>query len=250
MLKIAALIITKNEEERITDCLESVKWVDEIVLVDSYSNDRTVEIASNYTDKIYKREFDNFANQKNFALSKIDSDWILNIDADERVTITLKNEILDKLKKNIDFDAFEIPIKTYFLGKPMKYAGEFPIYRTRFFKSKFKFHNKVHEELRIESKRLGRLDGDILHYTCLNLKHYINKYIHYAKLSADQKYEAGAKKGLGYAAVRFFLDFFQKYILQRGILMGGPGFIYSAIRAYYSFLKYVFLWELNNKNDS
>lgn len=247
MQKISAIVITKNEEERISDCLESIKWVDEIVLVDSYSSDRTVETAAKYTDKIYKREFDNFSNQKNYGLKKTTCDWIINIDADERVSIELKNEILEILEDNMSFDAFEIPIKTYFLGKPMKQAGDFPIYRTRLFKKKFEFHNKVHEELRVKSKKLGRLKSSIFHYTCLNLKHYINKYIHYAKLSANQKFEAGVKKGLGYAALRFFLDFFQKYILQRGILMGGPGFIYSAIRAYYSFLKYVFLWELNNQ---
>lgn len=247
MPTISIIVITKNEEERIADCLESVKWVDEIVLVDSFSNDKTEDIASKFTEKIYKREFDDFASQKNFALEKTNCEWILNIDADERISRELKKEILKILTKDINFDAFEIPIKTYFLGKAMKYAGEFPSYRTRLFKNKFKFHNKVHEELRVKPKKLGRLEQPIEHYTCLNLKHYINKYVHYAKLSAQQKYEAGEKKGLFYAALRFFLDFFQKYILQRGILMGGPGFIYSAIRAYYSFLKYVFLWELNNQ---
>ncbi|TDQ01626.1 glycosyl transferase family 2 [Halanaerobium saccharolyticum] len=120
MQKISAIVITKNEEERISDCLESIKWVDEIVLVDSYSSDRTVETAAKYTDKIYKREFDNFSNQKNYGLKKTTCDWIINIDADERVSIELKNEILEILEDNMSFDAFEIPIKTYFLGKPMK----------------------------------------------------------------------------------------------------------------------------------
>jgi len=247
-LNISALIITKNEEERIQDCLESIKWVNEIIIVDSYSTDNTLGICKKYTDKVFEREFDDFANQKNFGLNKINSEWVLNIDADERVTPELKNEIINIIE-DTNMKAFEIPIKTYFLNKPMKYAGEFPIYRTRLFKKNTHFYNKVHEDIKISQNNLGRLKNSILHYTCLNLEHYINKYIHYAKLSAKQKYENGKTSNIFYASLRLFFDFFQKYILQKGFLMGGAGFIYSVIRAYYSFLKYIFLWELNQKGE-
>ncbi len=246
-MDISALIITKNEEERIQECLESVKWVNEIIVIDSYSTDSTVDICKKYTSEVYQREFDNFASQKNFGLDKINSEWVLNIDADERVTSDLKSEIKDIIK-HTHRSAFDIPIKTYFLNKPMKYAGEFPIYRTRLFKKDTHFYNKVHEDIEISQEEIGQLENPILHYTCLNLEHYINKYIHYAKLSAKQKYENGQKSNIAYASLRLFFDFFQKYILQKGFLMGGAGFIYSAIRAYYSFLKYVFLWEMNQNN--
>lgn len=247
MATISAVVITKNEEKRIRDCLESVMWVNEIILVDSYSNDNTLEIAAEYTDKIYKREFDDFAKQKNYAIDKANSDWIINIDADERITDELKNEI-KSLINHANKDAYITPIKTYFLGKPMKYAGTYPIQRVRLFKSSYHFHKKVHESVDIEEEKIGELEGAISHYTCLNLEHYIKKYIHYAKLSAKQKYEEGKDSSLIYAISRLFLDFIQKYFLQRGFLMGGAGFVYSAIRAYYSFLKYLFLWELRRKD--
>jgi glycosyltransferase involved in cell wall biosynthesis len=248
MIKISAIIITKNEEERIRECLKSVDWVDEIVVVDSYSNDKTLEIAAEYTDKLYKRVFDDFAQQKNYAIDKASSEWVLNIDADERVTEELKKEIISTIT-DTKKEAFITPIKTYFLDKPMKYAGTYPIERVRLFKKTYRFHKKVHESIDIPKNKVGKLENSILHYTCLNLEHYIKKYIHYAKLSAKQKYEKGKKTSLIYAISRLFLDFIQKYFLQRGFLMGGSGFVYSVIRAYYSFLKYLFLWELNKKDD-
>lgn len=247
MTTISAVVITKNEEERIRDCLESVMWVNEIILVDSYSHDKTLDIAAEYTENIYKREFDDFAKQKNYAIDKANSDWVLNIDADERITEELKNEIKSVIN-NTNKDAFITPIKTYFLDKPMKYAGTYPIQRVRLFKSSYHFHKKVHESIDISENKTGRLENSILHYTCLNLEHYVKKYIHYAKLSAKQKYEEDKASSLIYAISRLFLDFIQKYFLQRGFLMGGAGFVYSAIRAYYSFLKYLFLWELNRKD--
>jgi glycosyltransferase involved in cell wall biosynthesis len=248
MGKISAIIITKNEEERIRECLESVTWVDEIVVVDSYSSDKTLDIAAEYTDKLYKRVFDNFASQKNYAIDQASFEWIINIDADERVTKELKNEIVSIIGST-NKEAFITPIKTYFLNKPMKYAGTYPIERVRLFKKNYRFHKKVHESIDIEKNKVGKLESSILHYTCLNLEHYIKKYIHYAKLSAKQKHEEGKKSTLIYAVSRLFLDFIQKYFLQRGFLMGGAGFVYSVIRAYYSFLKYLFLWELNKKDN-
>lgn len=248
MTTVSAVVITKNEEERIKDCLASVMWTDEIILVDSYSNDKTIEIASEYTNNIYKREFDDFAKQKNYAIDKASSDWILNIDADERVTEEIKTEIISIINET-DKEAFITPIKTYFLGKPMKYAGTYPIQRVRLFKASYRFHKKVHESVDISEEKIGQLEESIFHYTCLNLEHYIKKYVHYAKLSAKQKYEEGKDSSLIYAISRLFLDFIQKYFLQRGFLMGGAGFVYSAIRAYYSFMKYLFLWELNRRDN-
>ena len=148
---LSVVIITLNEEAKIKDCLESVAWADEIVLVDSFSKDNTVEIARNYTDKIYQREFAGFGDQKNFALSKASGDWILAIDADERVTSELQEEIKRTLS-NPGANGYYMRVKSYFADKWIKHCGWWPDYHLRLFRRDYgRFSDRlVHEGIQVD----------------------------------------------------------------------------------------------------
>ena len=245
---IGALVLTYNEEDRIKECLKSLSWVDEIVIIDSFSEDNTVSICTEYTDKIYQREFDNFSVQRNYGLQKIETDWVLILDADERITESLSSEIIEEIKSP-NYKAYEIPRKNFFMGKWLKCCGLYPDYTVRLFKNNnINYENKVHEGINYDGER-GQFENDLLHHTYRNLSHYSKKLNHYAELSAKDKFQAGIQTNIFYIVVRPLFDFIQMYIFQRGFLGGGPGLIYSIIHSYYTFLKYARLWEQRRNLD-
>ena len=131
---VSVIVITYNEEKNIYDCLNSVKWADEIVVVDSKSTDKTVDIAKSFTDKVYEKEWEGYAENKNFALSKTTSEWILWLDADERVTNDLAQEIIKTINTDSDIDGYELARKAFFLGRWIKHCGWYPGYVLRVFK--------------------------------------------------------------------------------------------------------------------
>ena len=239
---IGALVLTYNEEDRIEDCLRSIEWVDEIVVIDSFSEDETLNICNKYTKKIYQRKFDDFATQRNYGLQKIETDWILILDADERVTEDLSSEIIRKINSP-NFQAYEVPRKNIFMGEWLKCCGLYPDYTMRLFKNDdIEYENKVHEGINYDGN-IGKLDNDLIHHTYRNLSHYSYKMNHYADLSARDKFKDGKKTTIFYVLLRPIFDFIQMYILQRGFTGGAPGLIYSIIHSYYTFLKYARLWE-------
>lgn len=242
MASLGALVLTYNEEENITDCLDSIDWIEEIVVVDSYSEDRSVELAQEYTSKVYQREFDDFASQRNFGLEKLESEWVLVVDADERVTEELKEEVLDKLF-NPQAEGYRVPRRNYFLGKWIKYCGWYPDYTLRLFKTaENSYSGLVHEGIELDGE-VADLDNDLIHYTYRNLHHYLDKMNHYTTLDAEKKYQAGVKKSLAYMLLRPVLEFIKKFFLKKGFLLGRQGLILSIFSAYYQFQKYVKLWE-------
>ncbi|SJZ46843.1 glycosyltransferase family 2 protein [Selenihalanaerobacter shriftii] len=239
---LGALVLTYNEEENIIDCLESINWIDELVVVDSYSEDETVELAKQHTEKVYQREFDDFSSQRNFGLDQIESEWVLVVDADERVTFELKEEVLERLN-NPQAEGYRIPRKNYFLGKWIKYCGWYPDYTLRLFKvADNRYSGLVHEGIKIDG-RVDKLDNAFIHYTYRNLKHYLDKINQYTTLDAEDKYQAGKKKGLAYILLRPVVEFIKKYFLKKGFLLGFQGLILSILSSYYQFLKYIKLWE-------
>nr|WP_239559081.1 glycosyltransferase family 2 protein [Sporohalobacter salinus] len=238
------MVLTYNEENNITDCLDSIDWIEEIVVVDSYSEDRSVELARKYTSKVYQREFDDFASQRNFGLDQLESEWVLVVDADERVTPELKGEILEKLAYP-QAEGYRVPRRNYFLGKWIKYCGWYPDYTLRLFKTEDNsYSGLVHEGIEIDG-RVIELDNDLIHYTYRNLEHYLDKINHYTTLDAEKKYQAGVKKGLAYILFRPVVEFIKKFFLKKGFLLGRQGIILSILSAYYQFLKYIKLWEKN-----
>jgi glycosyltransferase involved in cell wall biosynthesis len=263
---ISAVIITMNEEDRIKDCLESVKWADEIIIVDSFSADRTVGICRGYTDKIFQREMRGFGEQKQFAVEQASSEWILSIDADEVVTEGLRDEILKILNQDATppssppykggeqggYDGFQIYRRNIYLGKPMRYCGWYvPILRL-FKKDTGRFNEKkVHEEI-IVNGRVGLLKGEILHNTYRNISHHLEKIDSFTDYDADELIKKGVvlkpSNYLWYFVFKPAARFFQKYIMQKGVFEGMHGFILSLHAAMVVFINYAKLWERQQKN--
>ena len=249
---ISAVIITKNEEERIKPCLESIKWVDEIIIVDSFSTDKTIDICKEYTDKISQMEMRGFGEQKQFAIEKAASDWILSIDADEVVTEELRDEIKGVLEEETEYDGFKIYRKNIYLGRPMRYCGWYvPILRL-FKRGKGRFNEKkVHEEIIVDGN-VGLLKGEILHNTYKNISHHLEKIDSFTTYDADELTKKGVilkpSNYLWYLAFKPIVRFLQKFILQKGIFEGMHGFILSINAAMVVFINYAKLWERQKKN--
>lgn len=246
MLSVA--IITYNEEENIKDCLESVKWADEIVVVDSFSTDRTVEICRQYTDKIFQNEWEGFSNQKNYAIRLTANPWVLVIDADERVSEALRKEIKDILAKGNACDGYFVPRKSYFMGRWIRHAGWYPDYSIRLFrKDKGRFEpREVHESLRIDGKT-GRLENPLTHYTYRSISEFIDRTNRYSTLAAREMVKEGRRAGIVNILFRPAFTFLRMYILQQGFRDGIYGFLLSVLYSCYTLSKYAKLWEIKNK---
>lgn len=245
MEKLSALVLTKNEEENIEACLNSINWIEEIVVVDSLSEDNTKEICLDFENVIfYEREFDDFASQRNYGLEKISNPWVFVIDADERCTPELREEIEQELE-NPKVEGFEIPRKNYFLGKWIKYCGWYPDYTLRLFKNVYRYKGLVHEDPQVKGQ-INKLENDLIHYTYKDLKSYVDKMNQYTSLDAEKKYKIGKDRDIIYIIFRPFFEFVKKYFFQKGLLLGSQGLILSILSAYYQFLKNIKLWELNN----
>lgn len=246
MSSVSVIVITHNEEENIRECLESVRWADEIIVVDSYSTDNTVPYARKYTRKIFKQRWDGFGKTKNFALSKAKGEWVLSLDADERVTPELAHEIQQVVRTNDSaYSAFSVPRKAFFLGRWIKHCGWYPGRVVRLFKrtaARFT-ETQVHESVHV-SGSIGQLRNNILHYTDPNLHHYFEKYNRYTSLAANDMAARGDRFSLGRLLFRPAWTFFRMYVLRAGFLDGLEGFILCRLSASYVFTKYAKLWEI------
>jgi glycosyltransferase involved in cell wall biosynthesis len=245
---ISALVICRNEEKNIEDCLKSLSWVDELVVVDGKSTDDTMSICLQYTKHVYENDWKGFAGQRKFGLSKVNSDWVLSVDADERCTDELKNEILSAVKQD-DFEGFLIPRKNFFLKKWVKHSGWYPNYRLILFKTKSATvsDRQVHEHYSVDGKT-GKLRNSLLHYTVQSIKEYSERINEYSTLSAAEK--AGKiKVNLLYLLFRPYFDFIQKYIFQGGFLDGITGLMVAYFHFYTKLLLYMKIWELQKSKD-
>lgn len=248
MATLSVIVITKNEEHNIIDCLESVKWATEIVIVDGGSADKTVALARRYSQKVYVKPWEGYAAAKNFALEQSTGDWILWLDADERVTEALSQEIQDILKKGlIDVVGFEVSRRAFFLGKWIRHSGWYPGYVLRLFRrgSGRWSDKKVHEHLQIAGKT-ERLNSDLLHFTDPNLWHYFDKFNRYTTLAAEELTAKGEHFRLGQLILRPSWLFVRMYFFRLGFLDGIQGFILCVLSSCYVFTKYAKLWELTD----
>ncbi|HSD62442.1 MAG TPA: glycosyltransferase family 2 protein [Ignavibacteriaceae bacterium] len=242
--KISVIIIAKNEEVNIEDCLKSVQWADEIIVVDAESEDKTIEIAGKYTDKIFIRKWDGYSNQKRFALSLAKNEWILSLDADERVTPELREEI--KSPNDNSFDAYRIRRKNYFLGKHITGCGWDNDYQLRLFKkSAADVTDKlVHESFFVKGK-VGKLKNRMLHYPYRNLNDAVIKINNYSTLEALQKY-----KSKHVTPFDFILHpvsaFIQHFIIRKGFKDGKYGLMVSLLHAMTNLQTYMKMWEMKN----
>ena len=250
MSKVSALIICKNEEKNIEECIKSLLWCEEIILIDSFSIDNTVNIAGKFKCSIFQNLWKGFAEQRRFALSKVNTEWILSLDADERCTGDLKNEIQGILTGNIiPENGFEIPRKSFFLNKWIKHGGWYPNYQLRLFRKEFAgvSDRLVHESYTVEGSR-GKLVNDILHYTVTSVKDYMNKINTYSDLSALEKVN---RKKIGYfdLLVTPQIAFFQQYFLKGNFLDGVEGLMVSRFHMITKLLNNMKIRELQTKNN-
>lgn len=248
---ISVITITYNEERNITDCLESVKWADEVIIVDAHSSDHTREIAQRYTNKIYQTKWVGYSEAKSFALNYVINDWVLWIDADERVTPELAREIQTLLKFPNTFAGYEVGRKAYFLGRWIQYCGWYPGYVVRLFKrggAQFT-SSKVHEKINLNGP-IGRLKNDLIHLTDDTLYHYFNKFNRYTTLAAQELLQAGKKFSLYDILIRPLFMFIKMYFVRLGFLDGMHGLILSMLSSAYVFTKYAKLWDIARTSDS
>lgn len=247
---LSIIVITKNEERNIRSCLESVRWANEIIVVDAGSEDRTIDIAKEFTQKVFSRPWDGYGAAKNYGLSQCEGEWIFWLDADERVTAELQKEILEKMRSSdISIAAMSMPRRANFLGKWINHCGWYPGRITRVFRrSAGRFtEERVHERLEIRGKTIS-LHSDLLHYTDPDLKHYFDKFNKYSSLAAEELTENDKKFHFSKLLINPLWVFIKMYIFRLGFLDGIPGLILCVLSANYVFTKYAKLWEISNKH--
>ncbi len=241
-MSLGCAIITYNEEKSIERTLKSVSFCDEIVVVDSGSKDKTLEIARHYTDKVYTQEWLGYGKQKNFAIDKLSTDWVLSLDADEVVSNALRDEIINELKKP-RFDAYALNFQLVFMGKPLKFGGTYPDYHVRLFrKGHYWFReDDVHEGIKTKAFKLKNI---VYHYSYDDLEDYFEKFNRYTTLAAKSRLKQGKKASKFYPFLRFGLELLKRFILKGAFLDGYPGCVYALLSSYYVFVKYAKMLEL------
>ena len=244
MTPVSVLVITRNEEDNIAACLESVAWADEIILVDAESKDRTVELARRFTSKIFLEAWKGFAEAKAFGVTKARNEWILWLDADERVTPELGKEIQEVLLTDPPVAAYRVARRAYFLGRWIRHSGWYPGKVTRLFrKDRASFSNDaVHEGLDIHGETTD-LRNDLLHFTDPTLFHYLSKFNRYTSLACGDLVRSGKRFRFSDLLVRPGWQFLKMYIVKRGFLDGFPGLVLALLSSSYVFTKYAKLWE-------
>jgi glycosyltransferase involved in cell wall biosynthesis len=248
--KISAIAITLNEEAALPAYIESLYFADEIIIVDSKSIDKTLDIAKiNEKITVYQREFDNFSAQKNFAISKANHDWVVFFDLDEEITKPLASEIITTLK-NPKAVAYYVNREFHFMGKRIKYSGLQNDNVVRLFDKNYCQYNSnlVHEVLEVDGET-AILKNRLPHYTYKDFDNYTSKMHRYSELQAQMLYKKG-KKPTGYHFFfRPWYRFMSQYFLRLGILDGKEGFILAYTSAFSVFKRYVHLWLLYRNID-
>ena len=247
MTKISAIIPTLNEEIHIAEAIKSVSFADEIIVIDSFSEDKTIEIAEKLNVKIIKRKFDDFSSQKNFAIKQATHNWIYILDADERVTKEVKKEIVSAVKDPKGFVGFYLRRTFYFSGKKVNYSGfqRDKVIRL-FLKEHCKYSGLVHEKI-ISNGKIGFFKNKIDHFSYRNYDHYISKLNHYATIRAEELHDNGEKVNIYHVMVKPGARFFIHYFIRLGFLDGFTGFLVAKTQAYGVLTRYIKLWLLNSK---
>jgi glycosyltransferase involved in cell wall biosynthesis len=248
---VSVVIITKNEEGNIADCLESVKWADEIIVVDDESSDRTREISGKYTDKVLVRKMENEGRHRNWAYSRASNDWVLSLDADERVTEKLAEEIKELIKGQPEYKGYAIPRRNYIGEHWLRYGGEYPAAQLRFFlKDEFRYEEaEVHPRAFMEGG-WGHLKNDIIHYSHRDIADYLSSLNNQSTLEALKWYNTGRKMTLGHALWRAFdRCFYRRLIRKRSYKDGVYGLVVAVFSGLYQLVSYFKYWELKQKDN-
>jgi len=242
MPQLSAIVITRNEAENIGDCLDSLSFCDERIIVDCGSDDATVEIAREKCARVEFHEWRGFGPQKNYALSLATGDWVLTLDADERVTPPLAAAIKAALA-DAGADAFEFPRHSSFCGRPMRHSGWYPDYVLRLFRrGKARFDDVIVHERVICAGTVKRLKEPLLHFPVRRLEDALSRVDRYSTASAERLVAAGRKvtfmTGIGHG----LFSFLRAYIFQLGFLDGAEGFLLAVANAEGSYYRYMKAW--------
>ncbi len=249
---VSMCVVSFNEEKHIAACLAAASWVDEIIVVDSFSTDSTLEIARRLATRVFQREWEGYGNQKRYSLGLAKHDWVLFMDADEVMTEELSKEIRKELdKEEILYDGYCVRRKLYYLGRWISRGEWYPDYKLRLFrKSKGSVGGmEPHDSVQLDGGKIKYLKGELLHYSYENIADQMNTLNRYSSISAGAMFKKGVRAPLFRMCVHPSWRFFRAYFLRRGFMDGVPGFAVAAINSFYVFLKYVKLWELY-LNDS
>lgn len=248
MPTISVTMIVKNEAQDLALCLDTVKdWVDEIVILDSGSSDNTKEIALNYGAKFYENtDWQGFGKQRQIAQRYVTSDYVLWLDADERISPTLRQSILDVVAQNHENTVYQLPRISEVFGREIRHSGWYPDYVIRLYRTNYAQYGDelVHEKVHYPANtKVEKLKGDLQHFTYKSLHHYLVKSAGYAKAWADQRQAKGKKATLWQGISHAIGCFVKMYILKAGFLDGKQGLLLAILSAHSTFVKYADLWE-------
>lgn len=245
MPPVSVTVITRNEASNIARALESVAWADDVVVVDCGSTDDTVAIARRYTERVFVRDWPGYSAQKNHAATLALHDWILSLDADERVTPGLADEIRALLASEPEARGYRTPRVTWHLGRWIRSTDWYPDYQLRLYDRRAGawVARHVHESVRLDG-RPGTLRHELEHYAYRDLAEHFETMARYTDLAARQMREEGKRATFAGLALHPPLAFLRNYVLKGGFRDGTPGLIVSGLNAYYVFLKLAKLWEL------
>ncbi|MGB0663341.1 MAG: glycosyltransferase family 2 protein [Pontibacterium sp.] len=236
---LSVIIITRNESANIADCLKSVAWADEIVVVDSGSSDDTVAICREYGCKVLETDWPGFGMQKNRALAMATQPWVLSIDADERVSPELKAELLAAMNSDEAVAGFEIPRLSSYCGRFIKHSGWHPDYVLRLFRrDKAEFTNDLVHEKVVVKGQCQKLKSSLIHYSFTSLDQVVDKMNQYSQLSAQAQFEAGKRSTVKKAVFKGAFSFLRTYILKAGFLDGSHGLMLAISNAQGTYYKY------------
>ncbi len=243
---ISIVVVTKNEERNIRDCLNTAKWADEIIIVDAYSTDNTVNIARQFTDKIYQRPWEGFGIQKNFSMQKASCSWVFILDSDERISPALRDEILEVIRTSpSSIVGYLLARKNYYYGRWILAGGAYPDYQLRLLRNGYGYlddaepHNKM-----VLKGGQGVLKAPLDHLTSPTVGDHLRKMPNFSRLAAQEKFKK--KKYVGWYDLVFppIAMFLKMYFSRSAWKEGIAGLIYSGFATLYTFLKYARLWEM------
>jgi glycosyltransferase involved in cell wall biosynthesis len=245
--RLTVTVITRDESANIGAALESVAWADEIVVVDSGSTDDTVALARQRTSRVFVRDWPGYSAQKNFAAAQASHDWILSLDADERVTPELAGEIRAVLGQEPAARGFRIPRVSFYLGKWIRSTDWYPDHQLRLYDRRAAaWAGAVHEGLEVDGP-VGRLRAELQHVPYRDLSHHLQTIDRYTTLAAEQLRGRGRRVGLAGLAARPVGAFLRNYLVRAGWRDGTVGFVVSVLNSYYVFLKFAKLWALGRQ---
>lgn len=245
-MKVTAVVLTYNDAPSIRRCLESIRWADELIVLDSHSTDGTTELCLEYTPHVYQESFSGFGRLRNVAIGKATHDWIFSLDTDEWATEDVRMEIEELLASGPSAQAYFVPRQNYFLGRRIRHCGWYPDYRQPqfFHKGHMRYREDlVHEGFEVDGQ-IGHLTSAVRQIPFRDIDHFLRKMDRYSALRAEAMHREGRVFRLHQLVSHPLGMFMKMYLMRMGLLDGKPGMILSILYAYYTFVKYAKLWEI------